>query len=173
MRGAHEDNRTLLWHLPTTSWMHFSKKELHQDREGPQEGIVDVFVHDRELLALGISLRGRHDGYLNHKYAAGECEDDDMRRQKGEIGVASYGCWCAVVRGLESDCDGERGAASTRCAHCETELLTMKLRWELQCSRWLASERRFRHVVVHLHVLALSPQVSREEEHQATAKFPL
>jgi hypothetical protein len=34
-----------------------------------------------------------------------------MARQKGEIGVASYGCWYAVVRGLESDCDRERGVA--------------------------------------------------------------
>jgi hypothetical protein len=104
MRGAHEDDRAFLWHFPATPRMHFSEEELYQDRKRPQEGVVDIFVHDGELLALRIPLLGRHRGYLNRDYAAREGVTDDMRSRKGDIGVASYGCECAVVRGLESDC---------------------------------------------------------------------
>jgi hypothetical protein len=77
------------------------------------------------------------------------------------VGVRSY----ADLRG---DCDNERGAMRFGCAHCRTESLAMKRRWELQESRWLASRRRLRHVVTHLHVLALSLRMSRVEDHQAT-----
>jgi hypothetical protein len=53
MRGAHEYDRAFFRHLPAAPGMHLSEEELHQYRECPEEGIVDVFVHDRKgLLAL-------------------------------------------------------------------------------------------------------------------------
>ncbi|KAH8636684.1 putative acyltransferase [Alternaria alternata] len=167
MRGAHENDRSLLWHLPTTPGMHFSEEELYQDRERPQEGVVDIFVHDSELLALRISLLGRHGGCLDHEYATSGYERGGMRHRKSEVGVASYGCVRSYV-GSGGDSDSERGATRFGCAHCESQSPTMKLRWELQGSRWLACRCRLRHVVTHLHVLALSLQMSRVEEHQAT-----
>lgn len=66
MRGAHENDGTLLWHLPATPRMDFSEEELDENRECPQKGIVDILVHNGELLAFCISLFGRHDGCLDH-----------------------------------------------------------------------------------------------------------
>jgi len=109
VRCAHKDNGAFLWHLPTTPRVHFSEEELHQDRERPQEGIVHVFIHDGELLALRVSLLGRHGGYLNHEYAADERKEYNMRRRKGEVGVASYDRWCVSVRGRDGECDRKRG----------------------------------------------------------------
>lgn len=94
--------------------MDFSEEELNQYRKGPQKGIVDVFVHHRELLALGVSLFGRHGGYLDHEDAAGKGKEDYLCRCEGEIGVASYGWWCVVVRGFEGkyDSDSDRGVTA-------------------------------------------------------------
>ena len=55
VRGAHEDDWTILGHLPATPGVYFAEEELDQYGEGPEEGIVDVFVHGRNgLLALGL-----------------------------------------------------------------------------------------------------------------------
>lgn len=62
MRGAHEDDGPLFWYFPTTPRMHFSEEELDQNRECPQKRVVDPFVHDRELLARGVSLDFCHGG---------------------------------------------------------------------------------------------------------------
>ena len=97
MRGAHEDDGALLWHFPTTPGVDFSEEELYQNGKGPQKSIVEVYVHDGELLASRISLFGRHDGYLDHYCAAGKQESDNLQRCQDEVGVASYGCWCVVI----------------------------------------------------------------------------
>lgn len=57
---ADENDGTFFWHFPATTWMHLSEEELHQDRECPQESIVDIFVHDCQLRALRILLFVRH-----------------------------------------------------------------------------------------------------------------
>jgi hypothetical protein len=43
--------------------MHFTKEELHQYRECPQEGIVDVFIHDSKGLFALVLAMFRHGGY--------------------------------------------------------------------------------------------------------------
>lgn len=50
VRRAHEYNRSILGHLPATPGVDFAEEELDQNGEGPEEGIVDVFVHGRNRL---------------------------------------------------------------------------------------------------------------------------
>lgn len=77
MRCAHKYDRALLWHFPATSRMYFSEEELHQYRKCPQKGIVDIFVHDGELLAARIPPFFRHFGCLDDDDAAADEEDSD------------------------------------------------------------------------------------------------
>lgn len=109
MRGAHEDDGALLWHFPATPGVHFSEEELYQNGKSPQKSIVEIYVHDGELLASRISLFGRHDGCLDHCCAAGKQEGDNLQRRQDEVGVASYDCWCVVIRGLESQDESDGG----------------------------------------------------------------
>ena len=86
VRGAHKDDGTLLWYLPTTPRMHFTEEKLNQNRECPQKGIVDIFVHNGKLFAPGISFLGRHDGGLDQFDAAAQGEEsDEPRRSEGEV----------------------------------------------------------------------------------------
>lgn len=61
MRRAHEDNWPILGNLPTTPWVYFAEEELHQYRECPEEGVVDIFVHSRDGL-LALRLLRHNDG---------------------------------------------------------------------------------------------------------------
>jgi hypothetical protein len=59
VRRAHEDDGPIFGYLPATPGVDFAEEELDQDREGPEEGVVDKFVHSRNgLLALCLV---RHD----------------------------------------------------------------------------------------------------------------
>lgn len=56
VRCTHKQYGPLLGHLPTASGVHLAEEELDQHGEGPQECIVDVFVHVPDFLLL----LGRH-----------------------------------------------------------------------------------------------------------------
>ena len=98
VRCAHEDDRAFFRHFPTTTRMYLAEEELHQDRERPQEGIVDIGVHDRQLRAFRILLRGH----------------------LGDVYQRDAGCWVEekVVRAVGTEMI-LRPIVAGMCSRCE------------------------------------------------------
>jgi hypothetical protein len=74
VRRAHEYDRSFFWHFPAAPGMDLPEEELDQYGECPQKGIVDIFVHDGELLALCVSLFCCH---LDCLYRSGDACGQD------------------------------------------------------------------------------------------------